>query len=135
MPLSKQANAKHAAKKRTEANAKKGIINAQFNLAFLYLHGEGCKVNHLEARDWFEEAANHGDADAQFNLGIMLKEAGDAAAAQRWFQEAGAKETSGHNTISISCREEVERQASVPRKCKQNSYSTTAKKRGQEVLE
>jgi TPR repeat protein len=91
MPLSKQANAKRAAKKRTEANAKKGDINAQFNLAFRYLHGEGCEVNSSKARYWFQEAANHGDADAQFNLGIMLKEAGDAAAAQQWFQEAGAQ--------------------------------------------
>ena len=29
--------------------------------------------------------------DAQFNLGIMLNEDGDAAAAKRWFQEAAAQ--------------------------------------------
>ena len=48
-------------------------------------------MNSSKARDWFEKAANQGDADAQFNLGIMLNEDGDAAAAKRWFQEAAAQ--------------------------------------------
>ena len=91
MPLSREARAKHAARQRTEANAKRGDINAQFNLALRYLCGEGCEVNSSKARDWFEKAANQGDADAQFNLGIMLNEDGDAAAAKRWFQEAAAQ--------------------------------------------
>ena len=88
MPLSKQANAKHSAKMRSEANANEGDINAQYNLACLYLRGEGCEQNSVEAQKWFEVAANQGDADAQFNLGIMLHEARDTAAALRWFQDA-----------------------------------------------
>jgi uncharacterized protein len=93
MPLSREASAKHAARQRTEAIAKRGDINTQFNLAvrYMYLCGEGCEVNSSKARDWFEKAANQGDADAQFNLGIMLNEDGDAAAAKRWFQEAAAQ--------------------------------------------
>ena len=66
MPRSREANAKHAARQRTEAKAKRGDINAQFNLAVRYLCGEGCEVNSSKARDWFEKAANQGDADAQF---------------------------------------------------------------------
>ena len=91
MPLSREAQAKNSARQRTEAKAKRGDINAQFNLAVRYLCGEGCEVNSSKARDWFEKAANQGDADAQFNLGIMLNEDGDAAAAKRWFQEAAAQ--------------------------------------------
>ena len=91
MPRSREANAKHSAIKRTEAKAKRENINAQFNLALRYLCGEGCEVNSSKARDWFEKAANQGDADEQFNLGIMLNEDGDAAAAKRWFQEAAAQ--------------------------------------------
>ena len=95
MPRSREARAKSAARQRTEANAKRGDINAQFNLAVRYLCGEGCEVNSSKARDWFEKAANQGDADAQFNLGIMLNEDGDAAAAKRWFQEAAAQGNAG----------------------------------------
>jgi len=91
MPLSKQANAKHSAKMRSEANANEGDINAQYNLACLYLRGEGCEQNSVEAQKWFEVAANQGDADAQFNLGIMLHEARDAASAFRWFKEAATQ--------------------------------------------
>ena len=76
---------------RSEANANEGDINAQYNLACLYLRGEGCEQNSVEAQKWFEVAANQGDADAQFNLGIMLHEARDAASAFRWFKEAATQ--------------------------------------------
>jgi len=53
--------------------------------------GKNCEQNSVEAQKWFEVAANQGDADAQFNLGIMLHEARDAASAFRWFKEAATQ--------------------------------------------
>ena len=91
MPLSKQANKKHAAKNRTETNAKEGNVDEQFNLAFRYLLGEGCEPDSNKAREWFEAAANQGDAEAQLYLGIMLVEgkAGqDFVTAKHWFRKA-----------------------------------------------
>jgi len=87
----KEADAKRKQKNRTESKAKEGNIDEQFNLAFQYLLGEGCKPDSYKAREWFEAAANQGDAEAQLYLGIMLVEgkAGqDFVTAKHWFREA-----------------------------------------------
>ena len=40
-----------------------------------------------EARCWFEKAAEHGQPDAMFSLGVLLKDR-DPAEARRWFEKA-----------------------------------------------
>jgi|GEM_PF-3288478 len=62
-----------------------------------YAQGVGISQNMLEASRWFREAANAGDANAQFNLGA-LHAAGaltggtpDHAAALPWFEKAAAQ--------------------------------------------
>jgi len=60
-------------KNRTETNAKEGNIDEQFNLAFRYLLGESCEPDSNKAREWFEAAANQGDAEVQHYLASWLK--------------------------------------------------------------
>ena len=37
----------------------------------MYDKGEGVEQDHEEAVKWYRKAADQGDADAQFNLGVM----------------------------------------------------------------
>ncbi|MBT6032384.1 MAG: sel1 repeat family protein [Kordiimonadaceae bacterium] len=64
-------------------------INAQYQLGFMNLTGQGIKVNFLEAKKWFLLAANNGDAQAQFNLGMMYVNGDgvpqDIVEATKWF--------------------------------------------------
>ena len=57
----KKADAKRKQKNRTESKAKEENIDEQFNLAFQYLLGEGCKPDSYKALEWFEAAQDpHG---------------------------------------------------------------------------
>ena len=47
---------------------------AEYQLAQMYLKGEGAPVNEEEARIWLERAADHGNAEAQFAFSIVLRE-------------------------------------------------------------
>ena len=65
--------------------------NSTQHSIIVYLLGLGCKPDSYKAREWFEAAANQGDAEAQLYLGIMLVEgkAGqDFVTPKHWFQEA-----------------------------------------------
>ena len=37
----------------------------------MYYHGHGVDVNYKKAIEWYEKAAEQGDAQAQYNLGSM----------------------------------------------------------------
>ena len=50
--------------------AKKGHVEAQFNLALIYDLGKGVPKNHKEAVKWYRLAAEQGLAEAQLNLGV-----------------------------------------------------------------
>ena len=51
--------------------AEQGDADAQFNLSFMYLNGEGVPQDYEEAIRWFRAAAEQGLAPAQFYLGFM----------------------------------------------------------------
>jgi cell division septation protein DedD len=53
------------------AKAKAGDPAAQFDIATLYLNGDGVPENKKMAVNWFTKAAEQGDRDAQYNLGEM----------------------------------------------------------------
>ena len=52
-------------------SADQGYVHAQYNLANLYLRGNGVTQNDYLAFSWFIKAAEQGDAPAQYNLGRM----------------------------------------------------------------
>lgn len=47
---------------------------AEYQLAQMYLKGEGGAVNEEEARIWLERSADHGNAEAQYALSMVLRE-------------------------------------------------------------
>lgn len=52
--------------------AKKGLAEAQYNLAVTYATGTaGVKYNPATAAEWYQKAAEQGLAEAQYNLGTM----------------------------------------------------------------
>ena len=72
--------------------AEQGIASAQFNLGFMYRHGDGVPQDYAEAAKWYGLAAEQGNVKAQFNLGLMYA-AGrgvpqDHAEALKWFRFA-----------------------------------------------
>jgi TPR repeat protein len=50
--------------------AKLGDVEAQCTLGTLYFEGIGLRQNFVEANKWWQIAANQGDADSQYNLGM-----------------------------------------------------------------
>ncbi len=60
--------------KKLEEMAKKGNVDAQYELAFMYYDGDGVKQDFKKAYEWFEKGANQGDADCQYNLAQMLRQ-------------------------------------------------------------
>lgn len=48
-----------------------GSAAAQNGLGYMHMHGRGTKQNYKHALRYFKLAADHGNADAQFNLGVM----------------------------------------------------------------
>jgi len=58
----------------------------------MYAHGHGLKQDLVKAAKWYREAANQGDTEAQYNLGLMyahgdgLKQ--DYAEAEKWYRKA-----------------------------------------------
>ena len=51
-----------------------GSPEAQRRLGRLYDEGVVVRKDDAKARSWYERSANAGDADAQYHLGIMLRE-------------------------------------------------------------
>ena len=53
--------------------AKAGDVDAQYNLGWMFFHGEGVEEDYVEAIKWFRLAAEGGLVDAQVELGIMYQ--------------------------------------------------------------
>lgn len=78
------------------AKAAAGDAQSQFDLAMLYLNGEGgAPKNYGEALKWLEQAAKGGHADARFSLAMMYKTGQGALQnfeqAFHWFEMAAGQ--------------------------------------------
>jgi TPR repeat protein len=64
-------------------------------LGLLYLNGQGVVQDYAKVREWFEKAADKGNADAMTNLGALYYSgrgvAQDYAKAREWFEKAADK--------------------------------------------
>ncbi|WP_164699297.1 tetratricopeptide repeat protein, partial [Aliarcobacter skirrowii] len=54
--------------------AKKGDIEAQLNLGYMYHYGKGVSLDYKKAIELYEKAATQGYAMAQNNLGVMYRD-------------------------------------------------------------
>lgn len=92
--LYEQKNYQEALKWYKKA-AEGGLIDAQSELGFMYLKGEGVTVNKTEAIRWLSNAGQSGDVMAQYTLGYMYKNGDgiprDDTAAKNWYSKAAPK--------------------------------------------
>ncbi|MCA3245167.1 MAG: sel1 repeat family protein [Azospirillum sp.] len=69
--------------------ARAGDPDSQYNLGQMYRRGEGVPRDLVQARRWYEAAANQGFELAQFQLGVIWETgngvAPDLGAARRWY--------------------------------------------------
>lgn len=77
-----------------QANAERGSVEKEIDLANAYFAGRGVARDEKQAAYWYEKAANSGDPGAQLQIGFFY-EAGigvvrDSARATAWFQRAVA---------------------------------------------
>ena len=72
--------------------AKKGDIEAQYNLGVMYYNGYGVKQDYKKAIEWYEKSAIQGYAKAQYNLGAVYGNGEgvrqDYKKAKEWFGKA-----------------------------------------------
>ena len=65
------------------------------NLGLLYDNGQGVAQDYVKAREWYEKAADKGDAGAMSNLGALYDNgrgvAQDYAKAREWYEKAADK--------------------------------------------
>jgi uncharacterized protein len=77
-------------------SADQGDPLGQWNLAFLYVKGEGVEADYAKARGLFRKAAETGFVNAQYDLGMMLLEGlggdQDRQEAEQWFHRAADQE-------------------------------------------
>ena len=57
---------------KCKAEAKKGDIDSQYELATMYESGRGVSKDRIEAFKWYEKAANQDHTEAHLAIGILL---------------------------------------------------------------
>jgi TPR repeat protein len=76
-------------------SGEQGNINAQYNIGFMYLRGQGVSQDDQEAAKWFRKAAEQGQLDAQTFLGALYADGQDVPqyyhAAAQWFCKAAGQ--------------------------------------------
>ena len=66
-----QAGDYATALKEFRSLAEQGFADAQYNLAWMYEHGEGVTQDYKKALKWYQLAVEQGDATAGHQLGVM----------------------------------------------------------------
>ena len=78
-----------------EKKAEQGDIDAQCELGYAYLSGEGIPQDYTKAAKWYGKAAEKGDTDAMLGLGNIyshgLGVSQDYTKASEWFSKAAEK--------------------------------------------
>ncbi len=77
-----------AAVKEWRPLADRGDPDAQFNMGQAYKLGRGVPADLKIAQSWYQKAAAQGHDQAQSNLGLILFESGQRAAAMPWIRKA-----------------------------------------------
>jgi len=82
-----------------------GHKEAALDLALLYLNGTHVPKDNAQALVWFRKAAELGQADAQYYLGLAYKRI-DTVEALRWLRKAAQNgHTEAADELKVICRE------------------------------
>ena len=75
--------------------AKRGDVNAQFEVGRRYAEGDGTELNYTKAAEWYQKAAMRKHAMAQNNLGNLYRDGNgvrqDSKKAIEWYEKAAAR--------------------------------------------
>ena len=92
-----------------EESARRGDVDAQFNLGVCYRDGRGVEQDQRKAEQWFVEAAAQGHAGAQFGLGVCFelgREVPDYSEAAQWYAKAAQQGYApAQNRFGLFCEE------------------------------
>ena len=110
--------------------AEQGDATAQFNLAVMYAKGEGVPQDDPEAVRWYRLAAEQGQADAQYGLGVYATGRGvlkDSVLAHMWSNIASANGDEAarkqrDNLEDDMTRAEISRATELARTCMTSDY-------------
>ena len=76
----------------TKKKALSGNAKAQYNLAYMYLKGQGVAKDYKDALKWFKKSALQGHTQAQYNLAVMYDNGEGVAknykGALKWYKKA-----------------------------------------------
>ncbi|HWC59822.1 MAG TPA: tetratricopeptide repeat protein [Verrucomicrobiae bacterium] len=80
------------AQETVEAQAERGVADAQFTLGVKFANAKGAAQDYAQAANWYRKAAEQGHALAQLNLGVMYAEGqgmvSDKAQSMLWIDRA-----------------------------------------------
>lgn len=69
--------------------ANRGSVDAAYNLAVIYQHGDGVALDYGKAMHWYKVAADRGDKASRIQVGLMYQigqgVAADQEEAHRWY--------------------------------------------------
>lgn len=68
-----------------------GDAEAQFLVGSMHATGRGVEKNLEAARKWLAKAAKAGHVKSQYNLAVLLEEAGEEDQARQWYKKAAAQ--------------------------------------------
>ncbi|KAJ3319166.1 hypothetical protein HDU76_000623 [Blyttiomyces sp. JEL0837] len=77
-----------------------------------HAHALRAAGEHIEAIAWFRNAADKGNFESQYQLGVYLRKVGDGAEAMVWFEKAGE---GGYELAEVALAEGYEQGIGVPR--------------------
>jgi uncharacterized protein YdaT len=73
-----------------------------FKLGVIYQNGQGVALDYAKAREWYEKAADNGNAPAMVSLGLLYENGKgvpqDYAKAREWYEKAAAKDNADAKT-------------------------------------
>ena len=112
--------------------AEQGDAAAQYNLALVYMGGEGVPQDYAEAVKWYRLAVEQGHASAQYNLAVHYKNGEGVlqsnVMAHMWsnISSANGHPTSGERKDALAgqmTQADIAKAQEMARECMNSSYS------------
>lgn len=91
--------------KKVKQDAEKGVVKAQTSLALMYEKGDGVQPDNSKAMEWFKRAAESGDGEAIYQLGLKHRRDKNAEEAMECFERAAKK---GHEYAAAALKKQRE---------------------------
>lgn len=85
--------------------ADKGSVRGQIDLAMMYYNGTNVRQDFTKAIEWAQKAANQGNSEALFVLGIMYTQKNDTKAFEYYLQAAKQGNMNAQHMLGLIYKE------------------------------